>query len=470
MKNERAPKEPSLVLALLPVAALVGALAYALQVLDASPHIPIILGAVVAALVGVGLGYDWKSLQDGMVKGISIAMPAILILLAIGILIGAWISAGVVPLLIVYGLRILSPEIFLVAACLTSAIVAISTGSSWTTASTVGVALIGVGKGLEVSEAMTAGAIVSGAYFGDKLSPLSDTTNLAAGVAEVPLFTHIRHMLWTTVPSMVIALVIYAVLGMGAKEEVNVENVALLLSSIEEQFTLTPVLLLAPASIILCLVFKMPALPAVLIGAATGGALGMTVQGLSPGETYLAMQEGYASESGVAQLDDLLSGGGLESMFWTIGIVLCALSFGGLMECTGLLATIGKAIMRFAVSTGRLVVATLASCLGMNLLASDQYLSIVIPGRMYKEAFDDAGLDPKNLSRCLEDAGTITSPLIPWNTCGATMLGALKVDPLHFAPYAFFNLICPLISALLGFTGWTMKKTVEGAQEKISSD
>jgi NhaC family Na+:H+ antiporter len=470
MNDERAPKDPSLVLALLPVAALVGALAYAVRVLEASPHIPIILGAVVAALVGLGLGYDWKSLQDGMVKGISIAMPAILILLAIGILIGAWISAGVVPLLIVYGLRILSPEIFLVAACLTSAIVSIATGSSWTTASTVGVALIGVGKGLDVSEAMTAGAIVSGAYFGDKLSPLSDTTNLAAGVAEVPLFTHIRHMLWTTVPSMVIALVIYAVLGMGANEEVNVENVALLISSIEDQFTLTPILLLAPASIILCLAFKMPALPAVLIGAATGGALGMTVQGLSPGEIYLAMQEGYASESGVAQLDELLSGGGLESMFWTIGIVLCALAFGGLMECTGLLATIGKAIMRFAISTGRLVVATLASCLGMNLLASDQYLSIVIPGRMYKEAFHDAGLDPRNLSRCLEDAGTITSPLIPWNTCGATMLGALKVDPLHFAPYAFFNLICPLISALLGFTGWTMKKKAEGAEEKVSSD
>ena len=470
MNDERAPKDPSLVLALLPVAALVGALAYAVRILEASPHIPIILGAVVAALVGLGLGYDWKSLQDGMVKGISIAMPAILILLAIGILIGAWISAGVVPLLIVYGLRILSPEIFLVAACLTSAIVSIATGSSWTTASTVGVALIGVGKGLDVSEAMTAGAIVSGAYFGDKLSPLSDTTNLAAGVAEVPLFTHIRHMLWTTVPSMVIALVIYAVLGMGANEEVNVENVALLISSIEDQFTLTPILLLAPASIILCLAFKMPALPAVLIGAATGGALGMTVQGLSPGEIYLAMQEGYASESGVAQLDELLSGGGLESMFWTIGIVLCALAFGGLMECTGLLATIGKAIMRFAISTGRLVVATLASCLGMNLLASDQYLSIVIPGRMYKEAFDDAGLDPRNLSRCLEDAGTITSPLIPWNTCGATMLGALKVDPLHFAPYAFFNLICPLISALLGFTGWTMKKKAEGTEEKITSD
>ncbi|MFP6879099.1 MAG: Na+/H+ antiporter NhaC [Roseibacillus sp.] len=466
MKNEH--KEPSLLLALVPVAMLVGILAYAIRVLNASPHIPIILGCVVAVLVGFHLGYNWKTLQEGMVKGISIAMPSVLILFGIGLLIGSWMASGVVPLLIVYGLRLLSPEIFLVATCIICAVVAIATGSSWTTASTIGVALIGVGEGLEVSKAMTAGAIVSGAYFGDKLSPLSDTTNLAAAVAEVPLFTHIRHMLWTTVPSMVIALVIYAALGMGAGGEANSEKVTLLIETITENFNLTPLLLLAPASVIACLVFKMPALPAILIGAASGAILGMTVQGVATGDMYVAMQEGYKLESGVSQLDELLSGGGMESMFWTIGIVLCALAFGGLLECTGMLATIGRTIMRFAIGTGRLVVATLASCLGMNLLASDQYLSIVMPGRMYKDAFEKAGLDGRNLSRCLEDAGTITSPLIPWNTCGATMLGALKVDPFAFAPYAFFNLLCPLVSAVFGFTGWTMKKAVEG-EEKSGS-
>jgi NhaC family Na+:H+ antiporter len=256
MKNEH--KEPSLLLALVPVAMLVGILAYAIRVLNASPHIPIILGCVVAVLVGFHLGYNWKALQEGMVKGISIAMPSVLILFGIGLLIGSWMASGVVPLLIVYGLRLLSPEIFLVATCIICAVVAIATGSSWTTASTIGVALIGVGEGLEVSKAMTAGAIVSGAYFGDKLSPLSDTTNLAAAVAEVPLFTHIRHMLWTTVPSMVIALVIYAALGMGAGGEANSEKVTLLIETITENFNLTPLLLLAPASVIACLVFKCP--------------------------------------------------------------------------------------------------------------------------------------------------------------------------------------------------------------------
>jgi NhaC family Na+:H+ antiporter len=466
MKNGH--KEPSLLLALVPGALLVGILAYAVPVLEVAPHIPIILAGVVAVSIGLWLGYDWKALQEGMVKGISIAIPAVLILLAIGILIGVWLASGVVPLLIVYGLRLLSPEVFLAAACVICAVVSIATGSSWTTASTIGVALIGVGDGLEISKAMTAGAIVSGAYFGDKLSPLSDTTNLAAAVAEVPLFTHIRHMLWTTVPSMVIALVIYSVLGMSASGEGNPEKVTLLVDTIEAHFNLTPVLLLAPLSVILCLVFKMPALPAILIGAATGALLGLTVQGMGIAELYAALQTGYNSGSGVESLDELLSRGGLESMFWTIGIVVCAMAFGGVMECTGMLAAIGRAIMRFAVTTGRMVASTLATCLGMNLVTSDQYLAIVMPGRMYKNAYREAGLDPKNLSRCLEDAGTLTSPLIPWNTCGATMLGALGVNPFLFAPYAFFNLLCPLVSAVFGFTGWTMKKAVEG-EEKSGS-
>ena len=456
MTTER--KEPTLLLALVPVVALVGFLAVGVRELEATPHLPMILGCFVAALAGHYLGYDWKALQEGMVKGISIALPAVLILMAIGILIGAWVASGVVPLLVVYGLQLLSPEVFLVAACLICAVVSIVTGSSWSTASTVGVALMGVGGGLEISPAMTAGAIVSGAYFGDKLSPLSDTTNLAAGVAEVPLFTHIRHMLWTTVPSLVVALVIYAVLGLGAGGESDPEKVTALIQTLQERFNLTPLLLLAPASVIACLVLKMPALPAMLSGAAVGAVLGLTTQGVSPGEMYTAMQAGYESETSVVQIDELLSRGGLESMFPTIGIVLCAMAFGGLMECTKMLATIAQAIMKIAVNTGRMVGATLATCIGMNVIASDQYLSIVVPGRMYKEAYERAGLDRRNLSRCLEDAGTLTSPLIPWNTCGAFMLSALSVSPLAFAPYAIFNLLCPVVSAVLGFTGWTMVK------------
>lgn len=454
MRND--PKEPSLLVALVPVAALVGFLAAGVFLLKASPHLPLILGCFVAALAGNRLGYDWTALQEGMVKGISIAMPAVLILMVIGILIGAWVASGVVPLLVVYGLNLLSPSVFLTATCLICAVVSIVTGSSWSTAGTVGVALIGVGAGLEIAPAMTAGAIVSGAYFGDKLSPLSDTTNLAAGVAGVPLFTHIRHMLWTTLPSLLIALAIYAVLGMKTGGESNPENVTALAESLRENFNLTPLLLLAPLSVIVCLILKMPALPAMLVGAAVGAGLGLATQEVSPAQMYTAMQEGHASETGVAHIDDLLSRGGLESMFWTIGIVVCAMAFGGLMERTGMLAAIARAILRVATTTGRLVGATLATCLGMNVIAPDQYLSIVVPGRMFKEAYEQAGLDARNLSRCLEDAGTLTSPLVPWNSCGATMLGALGVNPLVFAPYAFFNLLCPLVSAFLGFSGWTI--------------
>jgi NhaC family Na+:H+ antiporter len=454
------PRSPSLVLSLVPVAVVMTILGLAIPLLgaSASARLPLIVGSVLVVLIGLKLGYSWKTLQEGMVKGISIGLPSILILLSIGILIGSWLASGVVPLLVTYGLQLLTPEVFLVACCLICAVVSVVTGSSWTTAATIGVALIGVAEGLEVSKAMTAGAIVSGAYFGDKLSPLSDTTNLAAGVAEVPLFEHIRHMLWTTVPSMMIALGGYALLGMRAGGDSNVEDITLLMETIEGNFVLSPVLLVAPLSMIGCLLFRMPALGAILVGGVVGAVLALTVQGESAAKLVGVLENGYEPQTGVPRLDKLLSGGGLESMYGTIGLILCALSFGGLMESTGMLRVIVQAVMRFAINTGRLVLATLASSLGVNLLAADQYLSIILPGRMYKEAYDEAGLEARNLSRCLEDAGTITSPLIPWNTCGATMLGALKVGPHLFAPFAFFNLLCPLVSVLLGFTGWTMHR------------
>lgn len=460
------PRSPSLVIALVPVVAVMTVLALAILLLGASAHLPLILGSVVVVVIGLRLGHDWKSLQEGMVRGISIGIPSILILLAIGILIGSWLVSGVVPLLISYGLSLLAPEIFLVASCLICALVSVVTGSSWTTATTIGVALIGVAEGLGVCTAMTAGAIVSGAYFGDKLSPLSDTTNLAAGVAGVPLFEHIRHMLWTTVPSIVIALGAYALLGIGAGGDAKVGEITALLEAIRESFILSPVLLIAPLSVIVCLLFRMPALGSILVGGLVGAILALTVQGVPAGQVVAVLENGHTPETGVARLDELLSGGGLKSMYWTIGLVLCALSFGGLMESTGMLRVIVEAVIRGAITTGRLVVATLASSLGVNLMAADQYLSIILPGRMYKEAYEEAGVDPRNLSRCLEDGGTITSPLIPWNTCGATMLGALKVGPHLFAPFAFFNLLCPLVSVVLGFTGWGMRRAERAGERR----
>ena len=450
------PRSPSLVLSVMPVLVVMVVMGAAIVFLKASAHLPLIIGSVVVVVLGLRLGHSWKDLQQGMVRGISMGLPAILILLAIGILVGSWLAGGVVPLLVVYGLQLLSPGIFLVACCLICAVVSVVTGSSWTTAATIGVALIGVGEGLEISKAMTAGAIVSGAYFGDKLSPLSDTTNLAAGVAEVPLFGHIRHMLWTTIPSMAMALGIYALLGLGAGGESNQAQISLLVETAERSFSLSPLLLLAPLSVIACLLLRMPALGAILVGGAVGAVLALTIQGMAPTELVGVLEEGFELNTGVASLNELLSGGGLSSMYSTIGLVLCALSFGGLLECTGMLGTIVRAILKFAVNTGRLVGSTLVSSVGVNLLTADQYLSIILPGRMYGDAYRKAGLDARNLSRCLEDAGTMTSPLIFWNTCGAAMLGALTVSPFLFAPFAFFNLLCPLISALYGFTGWTM--------------
>ena len=450
------PRSPSLVLSVMPVLVVMVVMGAAIVFLKASAHLPLIIGSVVVVVLGLRLGHSWKDLQQGMVRGISMGLPAILILLAIGILVGSWLAGGVVPLLVVYGLQLLSPGIFLVACCLICAVVSVVTGSSWTTAATIGVALIGVGEGLEISKAMTAGAIVSGAYFGDKLSPLSDTTNLAAGVAEVPLFGHIRHMLWTTIPSMAMALGIYALLGLGAGGESNQAQISLLVETAERSFSLSPLLLLAPLSVIACLLLRMPALGAILVGGAVGAVLALTIQGMAPTELVGVIEEGFELNTGVASLNELLSGGGLSSMYSTIGLVLCALSFGGLLECTGMLGTIVRAILKFAINTGRLVGSTLVSSVGVNLLTADQYLSIILPGRMYGDAYRKAGLDARNLSRCLEDAGTMTSPLIFWNTCGAAMLGALTVSPFLFAPFAFFNLLCPLISALYGFTGWTM--------------
>ena len=463
----RTPRTPSLVVALLPILAVAGFLVLGIRLLGADAHLPLILGSVVAAVTGKALGFNWKSLQEGMVRGISVGLPSVLILLGIGVLIGSWQVSGVVPLMVFHGLRLLAPEVFLVACCLICGVVSLATGSSWTTAGTIGVALIGVAEGLGVSSAVTAGAVVSGSYFGDKLSPLSDTTNLAAAVAEVPLFQHIRHMLWTTVPSMLIALAAYAILGFSSGDQSSFAEINSLLEAIQRNYQLSPLLWLAPLSVVGCLFFRVPALGAILAGSLVGMIFALTIQKVPAGEVVSVLQSGSAPETGLAQLDELLTGGGLESMYWTIGLILCALSFGGLMEATGMLRVIVEVILTAATTSGRLVLATLSSSLGINLVAADQYLSVILPGRMYREAYARAGLDPRSLSRCLEDGGTVTSPLIPWNTCGATMLGALKIGPHLFAPYAFFNLLCPLISGLLGLTGWTMRRrpAVESGEE-----
>jgi len=461
--TERTP--PSLILSLVPVVGLVLMLVATIGWLDGSGHLPLIGGTVLAGLVAAfGLKRPWTEIQAGMVAGIAGALPAILILLVVGLLIGAWIASGVVPLMVLWGLKILAPGWFLVASVLICAVVSLATGSSWSTAATVGLALIGVGQALGMDPGMTAGAIVSGAYFGDKMSPLSDTTNLSPAVAGAELFEHIRHMAWTTVPGLVIALIVFTVLGLigGGTGTGDSAVYTAIVTGLEGGFVLSPVLLAAPALVLLLVIKKVPALPALTAGVLAGAALGVLMQpDLGVGGMMAAMYGGYESSTGVAAVDDLLSRGGLVGMLETVALVVCALAFAGVMEGTDMLDRLAAAVLSVARSTGSLVAATLASCIGLNILASDQYIAIVVPGRMYRTAYLKRGLHPKNLSRVLEDGGTLTSALVPWNTCGAYMAGVLGVGVLTYAPFAILNWVVPMISLGYGITGFSFEEIDE---------
>lgn len=452
-------KMPSLIESLIPVVLLMFFLGISIIKFGSSPHIPLIAGTAVAAIVALRLGYAWDELEDGLINGITLALKACVILMIIGILIGTWILSGIVPTMVYWGLKVLSPSIFLVATCFICSLVSLSTGSSWSTAGTVGIALIGVGKGLGIPLPMVAGAIISGAYFGDKMSPLSDTTNLAPAMAGTDLFTHIRHMIYTTGPSWTIAMILYAIIGLRyAGAEMQTESVEKILSILRLNFNLSPLLLIPPALVILMVVKKIPAIPALLGGSLIGGLCALIFQKSPIGTVINISYSGYVSETGFVMVDELLSRGGMESMLYTVSLIMCALSFGGIMEKSRMLESIANAILKAAKSTGSLVVATIATCITMNIIAPDQYLSIVVPGRMYKSAFDKRGLHPKNLSRCLEDAGTLSSPLIPWNTCGAFMFATLGVHPFSYVFFAFLNLLNPMVSIFYGYTGITMHK------------
>ncbi len=468
--NQKIKRKATLAEALIPIGFLILTLAFSLIKLGADPHIPLILGAVVAGLVGVfRLGFTWSDLESGVLDTIKMAMQAVLILMVVGTLIGTWLLSGTVPSMIYWGLGILSPGIFLVATTLICAIVSLATGSSWTTAGTVGIALIGIGQGLGMPAPLVAGAIISGAYFGDKMSPLSDTTNLAPAMAGSSLFDHIKHMIYTTGPSLLIALVIYAIIGSKyADQALDLTQIALIKETLEGSFnTLSPVLLIPPVVVILMVVFKVPALPGLIAGTLMGGLFAIVFQGADLSQVIEAAHYGFVSETGVVAVDELLTRGGLDSMMWTVSLILCALTFGGILEKTGMLEAIAKSLLVFAKGTFGLVFTTIFSCLFVNLVTGEQYLSIVLPGRMYKDEYEKRGLAPKNLSRALEDSGTLLSPLIPWNTCGAYMAITLGVSPFAYLPFAFLNLINPLVSLFLAATGITMEKLPPKEDSKI---
>jgi len=432
-------------------------------------HIALIISAAFATIIAILNGFKWAYLEKGIITNIGRSMQAILILFTVGILIGTWIAGGIVPAMIYYGLMIMSPGIYLVATCLICCIVSLATGSSWTTAGTVGIALIGVGAGLGIPLPMAAGAIISGAYFGDKMSPLSDTTNLAPAMAGSTLFEHVRHMIKTTGPSLIIALIIYGVLGMGhGGENADMSQVDTLMSVMVENFNITPILLIPPVLVILMVVFKVPAIPGLLGGVVLGVLCAVAFQGADLGEVVtLTAYDGFVSETGNEFADNLLTRGGFSSMYYSIGLIICALSIGGVLDSSNMLKIFCEYLLKFAKNTGSLVLITIVTCILVNIAASDQYLSIVLPGRMYKEAFEDRKLKNKNLSRVLEDSGTLSSPLVPWNTCGTYQSTTLGVPTVEYAPYCFLNIINPFVSLFYGFTGITMEKMTDEEYEEV---
>jgi NhaC family Na+:H+ antiporter len=429
----------------------------------------------IAIIIGLKNGATWVEIDKAIVKGISLSLSAILILLSVGALIGTWLLSGTVPTMIYFGLKILDPSWFYAASCIICGVVAMSIGSSWTTAATIGVALLGIAQGLGLSPEITAGAVISGAYFGDKISPLSETTNLAPAVAGSELFAHIRYMLWTTVPSIITAIILFIILGLTETATASDNSIALLNEQLANQFELS-VLNLIPLVVLLGLAIKkVPAFPAVCIGALMGAVWAIVFQqdliarlaaegsdALNANVTVVwsAFYDGVAIETGNKELNDLLSGGGMASMLNTIWLIMCALSFGAVLEYLGMLRKFVDAILTTAKTTGSLIASTVATCIGTNLITADQYMAIVMPGRMYKEEYERRGLDPVVLSRTLEDSGTITSPLIPWNTCGAYMYGVLLVNPFDYIFYCFFNLINPILAVVYGFMGFKIKKLV----------
>ena len=463
--------------ALLPVIILVVMLAYNVYVfgddaLSGSNQFILLLGGAAAALVGFRNKVSYKTMMNEVAENVKSTSGAILILLMVGALAGTWLISGIIPAMIYYGLQVLNPTIFLAATLIICAVISIATGSSWTTAATVGIALIGIGEALGISLGMTAGAVLSGAYFGDKMSPMSDTTNLAPAMAGTDLFTHIKYMAYTTVPTIVVTLLVFVILGFfqNATGQADVDT---LLTDIDAAFNISPWLFLVPIIVIALIIKKTPPLVALLAGTILGGIFALIfqpevvaqvaeVKQLDFNSAYKGVLKSITVETSVATeneaLADLFTAGGMAKMLGTIWLILCAMVFGGVMDAIGALARISSFMLNLFDSIFGLFASTVFTCIGLNFTASDQYLAIVVPGKMYSKAYKDKGLAPENLSRTLEDSGTVTSVLIPWNTCGAYHSGVLGVPVFDYAFYAIFNWLSPFMTLLFAAFQIKIKK------------
>ena len=459
---DKPKKSPTLKIALIPLISMAFFLFIGIFVLETEPQIPVLLSAVVSGIVAVYLGFSWKEIENGITAGVALSIQALLILIVLGALIATWLASGIVPAMIYYGLDILSPEWFLPLAVVITSAVALTAGNAWAAAGTIGIAVMGVGLILGYNPAMVAGAVISGAYFGDKISPLSETTNMASGILGVDLLTHIRYMLYTTIPSWVITVILFLILGMfyGGNAD-NVSEIAELQAKMDEIFIISPWLMLVPITVLGLIAMKVPAIPGLIIGVLLGAIVAVAVQDETFKATFDMMIVGFEKETGHDIINELLNNGGIESMMPTVALVMLAMSLGGILELTGILSTIVNSLQRFARSTGSLIATTVASSVVTNVVTCDQYLSILMPGRMYVKAYEEQGLQPKCLSRTIEDAGTMTSPLIPWNTCGAFMATTLGVATIEYAPFVFISILSPIIAIIYGYTGFKIARIVK---------
>lgn len=431
--------------------------------LDIPIHVNLLISIAVTLLVAwLNNGHDWASLSEALDYGGKIAIQPTIIMMLVGVMIASWIACGTVPMIIYWGLKLINPSVFLMTACLICGIVAIAIGSSWSVAGTVGIALIGIGAGLGVNPAMTAGAIISGSYLGDKMSPMSDTTNLAPAVAEADLFDHIRSMMFTAGPAFAISLIIYGFLGMRySADSVNSELVAQTLLAIEGHFHMNPLLLLPAAVVIVMAIRKAPSIPTLLLSALSAVILSMVFQGQTLSSILNILDAGYSIDSGMPEFDTLVNRGGLQSMLWTAALGILGMLYGAIMERTGLLTAFLEKMNPLVKTTGGLITTVIVSCTLLLAATASQTLAIVVGGRMYITEFKKKDLVPQVLSRTLEDSGTIISPLIPWSLCGAYMAGTLGVSTIEYLPYAFFCYICPVLAIIYGFSGKFVWKTGE---------
>lgn len=472
--------KPGLLLALTPVVLtllILGTQIFYFGVFE--PHIPLAIGLAITSIVGIKLGLRWKDIEEGVFHVIHVALPSVSVLITVGMIIAIWIASGTVPSIIYFGLKIISPEFFLAAGMLICAVVSVSLGTSWGTVGTVGLALMGIGEGFDIPMYWTAGAVVSGAFFGDKISPLSDTTNLAPAVTGTNVFDHIKNMMPTTVPAMLIALIIYLIVGMFVIDTASVsfEKINGITTALDNNFDIS-VWVLIPALVVMGLAMKKyPPIPSLFAGVVIGGLTAMIAQGQDVQSLFNFANNGYKIDTGIDEIDSLLNRGGIQSMMWTISLILIALGFGGALEKTGCLQSIIGAIKSKVHGFAGTQSAAIGTAFSTNLVAGDPYLSIALPGRMYSPVYRGMGYSTLNLSRGIEEGGTLMSPLIPWNAGGAFVILALglginegNMENLLYIPLAFACWLAPVIGIFYAVTGFfSPKATEEEKQQWIDS-